>query len=101
MYLWLPLLFSDQGFVVDYGFFGVLLPVVVYYSKGKVWKLSSAAAILAIRGLLYGELKWFALLSLPLLLLYNGERGKARMKYVFYIFYPLHLVLLYAISLLI
>ena len=96
-----PILFEKQGFVIDYGFFGVLLPVAVYYSKGKVWKLSSTAAILVIRGLLYGELKWFALLSLPLLFLYNGERGKAKMKYVFYIFYPAHLAILYLISLLI
>ncbi len=96
-----PILFEKQGFVIDYGFFGVLLPVAVYYAKGKAWKLSSTAIILVIRGLLYGELKWFALLSLPLLFLYNGERGKAKLKYVFYIFYPAHLAILYLISLLI
>lgn len=96
-----PLLFKDHGFVIDYGFFGVLLPVAVYYARGKICKLASVALILVIRGLLYGELKWFALLSLPLLFLYNGERGKAGMKYVFYIFYPVHLVILYGISFLI
>ncbi len=44
----------------------------------------------------YG-IQWFGLLALPLLLLYNGKRGKYKMKYFFYIFYPTHLVILYGI----
>ena len=44
--------------------------------------------------------QYFAILSLPLLLLYSGKRGKARLKYLFYVFYPLHLLVLYGISLL-
>ncbi|UOQ50507.1 TraX family protein [Gracilibacillus caseinilyticus] len=37
--------------------------------------------------------------ALPLILLYNGNRG-AGLKYFFYIFYPLHSILLYLIGLL-
>jgi hypothetical protein len=33
-------------------------------------------------------------LALPLLALYNGKRGKYRLKHFFYIFYPLHLMVL-------
>ena len=36
----------------------------------------------------------YSLLAIPILLLYNGERGKVNMKYFFYIFYPSHLALL-------
>jgi len=40
------------------------------------------------------------LLSVPLLALYNGERGRLKMKWFFYIYYPLHLGVIYLISLL-
>ena len=47
----------------------------------------------------HGTVRLFSLLALPLILLYNGKRGKLRLKYFFYAFYPLHLALLAAIYL--
>lgn len=42
----------------------------------------------------YGMIQLFTALTIPLLKLYNGERGKWKgMKYLFYVYYPLHLVL--------
>ncbi|PWM58300.1 MAG: hypothetical protein DBX91_09515 [Subdoligranulum variabile] len=35
-----------------------------------------------------------------LILLYNGRRGKHRWKYGFYLFYPLHILVLYTVTLL-
>ncbi len=46
----------------------------------------------------YGGIQFFCLAALPLLLLYSGKRGKRKMKYFFYVFYPTHLVLLEAIA---
>ena len=46
------------------------------------------------------SLQWWCLLSLPLLALYSGERGRLRLKYLFYIYYPLHLIVLEGIRLL-
>lgn len=46
---------------------------------------------------MYGFMQMAVVLALPLIYLYNGERGKCRlkgMKWGFYIYYPLHLVLL-------
>ena len=40
----------------------------------------------------------WALLTLPILLLYSGEKGKWKLKYFFYLFYPLHLVLLQGLA---
>lgn len=45
-----------------------------------------------------GGIQYFALLSVPLLCLYSGKRGKWKLKYFFYIFYPAHLLLLQGIA---
>ena len=96
----LPELLVKQGFKIDYGVFGVLLPIAVYYMPSKCWKIAAALVVLVAQGLVRGGLFWVALAAVPLLALYNGKRGKYNLKYMFYIFYPTHLVLIYAISLL-
>ena len=42
----------------------------------------------------YGILQLFTCLTIPILYLYNGERGKLNLKYLFYIYYPLHLFII-------
>jgi hypothetical protein len=43
----------------------------------------------------YGILQMLIVLSIPILYQYNGQRGKWKgMKWFFYIYYPLHLILL-------
>lgn len=48
---------------------------------------------------IYGALQLFVVLSIPILLLYNGKRGSNKtinniLKWTFYIYYPLHLIVL-------
>ncbi len=43
---------------------------------------------------LYGILQLFTCLTIPILYIYNGERGKLKLKYLFYIYYPLHLIII-------
>ena len=45
-----------------------------------------------------GGIQYFCLLSLPLLLFYSGKRGKRKMKYFFYVFYPAHLLLIQGVA---
>lgn len=41
--------------------------------------------------------EWYCVFCIPLLMCYNGQRGKG-MKKLFYVFYPSHVYLLYALS---
>jgi len=49
------------------------------------------------RSLLVDNYYWMMLFSLPLILLYNGKKGKGA-KYFFYLYYPLHLIILSIIA---
>lgn len=44
--------------------------------------------------LLYGDPQWMMIFALPFILMYNGEKGRG-LKYLFYVFYPVHIIILY------
>ena len=98
---------------IDYHFTGCLLPVFPALlttprvkAPPKVFRILDTkwcrVAALAVGMLLlvadHGVLQWYGYCALPLLLLYSEKRGKWKMKYFFYVFYPLHLVVLYVIA---
>ena len=89
----LPGLLRGTDFAIVYGFFGILLPVLIYLGRNRVQELAMAAVPLV--GLsIGGGIQWFGLCALPLLALYNGQRGKYKLKYLFYFYYPAHLALI-------
>lgn len=45
----------------------------------------------------FSGFQWMMIAALPLILLYNNQKG-AGMKYFFYIFYPVHIVILYVLG---
>ena len=92
----LPDLLPRTDFEIDYGLPGVLLPVLIYGGGTKGLLIG-----LALTALKYGGVQWLAFLAIPLLLAYNGRRGKANIGKLFYWYYPLHLVAIYGIGLLI
>ena len=95
----LPKLLSHTDYNVDYGIWGVLFPVFVYLGGKNKWaRLALAAIPLIFLALSYPKQE-YALFALVPLALYNGTRGKWKMKYLFYIYYPLHLVVIYAVGL--
>lgn len=82
---------------VTYGPTGVLLIVLLYTLRQQ----PLLRALLALPFLSGGYAAWLAFVPMSL---YNGQRGFIRgkvLKYAFYIFYPLHLLLLYGLKLLI
>lgn len=77
----------------DYSAFGILTIAVVYgLRKGRIKAVLGACITLSIMSLI--EITaFFALIPVAL---YNGQRGW-KLRYVFYIFYPAHLLILYLI----
>ncbi len=89
-----------KGFHIDYGFFGLLLPIAVYFAPKKSYKLLAAFIVLIPLSFELGGIQWFSLLSVAFIALYNGKRGKLNLKYLFYVFYPLHLAVIYIVKIL-
>jgi len=88
----------------DYKGDGIIAIVFLYLAKDS--KISTCLALLIafyFEFIVYGYVMHisygFVYLSIPLIMLYNGQRGKQN-KWLFYIFYPAHLLLIYILELL-
>ena len=113
-------------FKFDYGFVGIMIPPFVSlfdFGDLKAPKLFReldrpiVRLIMLLIGLLplcignvHGKLnifgmmipvQWFCLFSLPIIAFYSGKPGIRQLKYAFYAFYPLHLLILVLIGMLI
>lgn len=72
--------------------------VLAFVSVSLVWVLM--AIVLSrpsFQDLMFKYIEWMEIFAAPLMLCYNGQRGKGS-KYLFYVFYPTHIYLLYALS---
>lgn len=95
----LPQILTNTDFAIDYGFCGVILPVLVYFGRNRGEKLLLLGMGLGLLALDFGGVQWWALAALPILSLYSGKRGKWNIGNFFYLYYPLHLAAIYGISL--
>jgi len=94
---------------VDYGAFGIILMFIFYVFKDKKKYLIPSTLLLFLLHhipnmieypsyiLTYTSLFIFSSLSLIFICFYNKKEGP-KAKYLFYIFYPLHLLILYILS---
>lgn len=81
----------------DYGWGGVAAILVLYVFRGNKW-LQLTTGYLTFMFLI-GGLEPAALPAFILLAFYNGKRG-AQLKYFYYAFYPVHLLVLYLVCIL-
>lgn len=88
---------------IDYGFWGIVLPVfpTILYLLNKNFglQLFSFSVGLFILSFYMGGVQMYSILSIPFLALYNGKRGFYLPRYSFYIFYPLHIAVIWIINL--
>jgi len=78
----------------DYSYIGILAIVVMYlFRKNRVLQALLGCMVLTV--LNPAEFTCFAIV--PLIAMYNGKRGIG-LKYLFYIFYPAHLFIIYLIA---
>lgn len=107
--------FGNVRFVLDYGFWGCMLPVFAALCDGKGTAnpngggckhdfylryalFSFGLIILCLRIAPILPQAYFSLIALVFLFFYSEKRGKYNLKYVFYIFYPAHMAVLYLLS---
>lgn len=85
------------GFRVDYGIFGILLAFVIYIPPKHYQKLITAGIWMIFLSMNISHVQWYCLFALIPLALYSGRPGRHRMKYFFYLYYPIHLAILWGI----
>ena len=93
-----------SAFSADWSCVAVLAILGMYKNRGNLkkqmlimmmWTIVYATVSFFFVNRIYGIIQPFVILVYPLLKQYNGERGKAKWtKWLFYIYYPAHLVVL-------
>lgn len=100
-------LLAFLSLLVESSYHGLAMFVVFYFFYNKKPALYYAYAGISLLFLLWGlnnidyfwefEYQWMMIAALPFIMLYNGERGRHSLKYLFYTFYPLHIWVLYTL----
>lgn len=87
--------YAAQLLRTDYAMYGVLLVFVYYVAHENFAKKHGISTLLQL--VCQSGISLYSVISTPLLMLYNGRRG-INLKYLFYAFYPAHLMVLYVLA---
>lgn len=84
-------LFKENKMALSAVYF--LMTFIIYKGTHRVWSVS----LLRFVFLDLWDLQHIMILALPIMLMYNGEKGKGS-KYFYYVFYPVHVWVLFVIE---
>lgn len=94
-------------FYSNYGIFSIFLPVAMYLVRKYIKQIHLfiniiliCVAMVLMHYFTTYITQLYGMIACLFILLYNGKKGRFNLKYLFYIFYPLHMVVLYAIAML-
>ena len=100
----LVILINIVTFSADWSSIAVMIIIFMYKDRGNLKKQMKSlmlwTSIYALVSFIfvnknYGIIQLFVILVYPLLKMYNGERGNIKwMKWFFYLYYPLHLIII-------
>jgi hypothetical protein len=83
--------------VVEGGVSFVVLGLLFHIFRGNRWLQVLALLVVTLPSIMTLNIQAFMIFAAPLLLLYNGKQGR-KDKWFFYIFYPVHIAVLYIIA---
>lgn len=107
-----PIILLAEFIDISYGAYGILLILVFAFYKNPItqvlfllglnllfidfplYQLLNLSGFARYQG---SWIQWFSMLGFIFIFLYNGQKGKLNTKWFFYIFYPLHLGIIYGI----
>ncbi|MCR5584595.1 MAG: conjugal transfer protein TraX [Lachnospiraceae bacterium] len=81
----------------DYTYMGIAMAAAIYFTRNhpkKMWIAVMVAMLITMIPSHSNPLELIGCFSFFLIACYNGERGNFNLKYFFYLFYPVHLLIL-------
>jgi hypothetical protein len=89
--IWLAAVVLGYLLKTDYGAEGVCLILAFWLCqcRGSVWYPLPAVLLV-----LMGGIETVGVMAIPLIALYNGQKGTGKGKYFFYLSYPVHILIL-------
>ncbi|MDD6467190.1 MAG: TraX family protein [Erysipelotrichaceae bacterium] len=97
----LAFLFGVFVLPVDYSWYGIIMVPFFYYSIDKPWIQLAGMCLLNVAFVMWGNahvIQYASIVALLFIVCYNHQLGYRKGKYIFYFYYPLHVMVLYGLS---
>lgn len=105
-FIFVACMICDLFYIIDYSIFGVLMVVCFYFFKTPTKYICAIVLIclMVVRNVIISGFSYIttyqmiSAVSIIFMLLYNNKKGRLNLKYLFYVAYPLHLLIIWCIK---